>query len=333
MNNRAEARIAFAETEALQALQGDAGARSYFRLAEKNQILMDCAPELGGVEKFCQTQSWFQHLPVPKIYKQDIEQGFVLLEDFGDEWLFHDLKNNPKNTMQEVLVLLGKWQKETQKIIPFLNPYDEAVYLREMNLFLEYFLPHHQLIVSSREALLLKEMIQNLATELNQWQKVCVHRDWHCRNLMRLKIPDNKPINPIVADFEKQLPQWQRNKRVLKNNGIGILDFQDTLLGSPTYDLISITRDCYIQYDWRTIRRWEESFRQENYPEIASEQWEKLCNQSALQRHLKVLGLFVRLAKNGKPRYLDDLPLVLRHTKHEAKKLNLNLLVNLLERI
>ena len=120
-----------------------------------------------------------------------------------------------------------------------------------------------------------------------------MHRDYHCRNLMRC------------------------------NDGrIGILDYQDALWGHPAYDLVSLTRDCYLRYPSVDVRRWEEAFRVRHHPAIAAQDWARACDAVSLQRHLKVLGLFVRLAtRDGKSGYLADLPRVLAYACEEAAAL------------
>ena len=106
------------------------------------------------------------------------------------------------------------------------------------------------------------------------------------------------------------------------DGSIGILDYQDALWGHPAYDLVSITRDCYLRYPPADVRRWEEAFRARHYPAISAQDWARTCDAVSLQRHLKVLGLFVRLAqRDGKTGYLADLPRVLTHACDEASAL------------
>ena len=106
------------------------------------------------------------------------------------------------------------------------------------------------------------------------------------------------------------------------DGSIGILDFQDALWGSPAYDLVSLTRDCYIRYPQADVRRWEADFRARYLPQESAEDWAQTCDAVSLQRHLKVLGLFVRLAeRDGKRGYLADLPLVLAYACDEAAAL------------
>jgi hypothetical protein len=139
--------------------------------------------------------------------------------------------------------------------------------------------------------------------------QVFVHRDYHSRNLMVL--PDGNP---------------------------GILDFQDAVYGPITYDLVSLLRDAYIQWDealvldW-VIRYWERARRigLPVNPDIDS--FYRDFEFMGLQRHLKVLGIFARLNyRDGKDAYLRDLPLVMEYTRKAAHRYKeLSPLVRLLD--
>ena len=126
--------------------------------------------------------------------------------------------------------------------------------------------------------------------------QVFVHRDYHSRNLMLLNPSDAAPK-------------------------FGILDFQDAVRGPLSYDLVSILRDAYIEWpeeqtlDW-TVRYWEAA-RKAGLP-IAADPGEfyRQFDFMGLQRHLKILGIFARLNyRDGKPQYLNDLPMVLRYVR------------------
>ena len=296
--NRESARRAFAvsalgEAIALAALGGDASFRRYFRVqdSDRSYILMDAPPALDGVTLFQERSAQFRacRLPVPEIYAADSTQGFLLLEDYGDRWLYHDLVEAPEAPMTQALALLGEWQAATAGLRDSIPPYALDRLQTEVALTREWFFPWLGIDADSAP---LQALETQLATEASQ-PAVCVHRDYHCRNLMRR------------AD-----------------GSIGILDYQDALWGHPTYDLVSITRDCYLRYPLADVRRWEEDFRARHYPTIATQDWARACDAVSLQRHLKVLGLFVRLAnRDGKTGYLADLPRVLAYACDEAAAL------------
>jgi aminoglycoside/choline kinase family phosphotransferase len=111
---------------------------------------------------------------------------------------------------------------------------------------------------------------------------------------------------------------------VLDSGNPGILDFQDAVYGPITYDLVSLLRDAYIQWDeelvldW-AIRYWERA-RRAGLP-VANDidSFYRDFEFMGLQRHLKVLGIFARLYhRDGKAAYLDDMPLVMEYTRKTA---------------
>jgi N-acetylmuramate 1-kinase len=145
--------------------------------------------------------------------------------------------------------------------------------------------------------------------------KVAVHRDYHSRNLMVLSSPDSMPR-------------------------LGIIDFQDALEGPITYDLVSLLRDAYIEWrepeviDW-AIGYWERA-RKAGLP--VSDQFGEFYKDfewMGLQRHIKVLGIFARLAiRDGKERYVADMPLVAKYCLAAAQRyIALKPLANLMSRV
>ena len=296
--NRESARRTFAVSAlragiTLTALGGDASYRRYFRVQDGGYtyILMDAPPEHGGVALFQERSDQFRacDLPVPQIHAADVAQGFLLLQDYGDRWFYHDLTDAPETAMTQALDLLGDWQQATANLRDAIPPYETARLHTEVALMREWFLPWLDIRADSAP---LQALETRLAAEVHQ-PAVCVHRDYHCRNLMRR------------AD-----------------GSIGILDYQDALWGHPAYDLVSLTRDCYLRYPSADVRRWEENFRARHHPAIAAQDWARACDAVSLQRHLKVLGLFVRLAtRDGKSGYLADLPRVLSYAHSEAAAL------------
>lgn len=297
--DRESARRAFAvsyigEAATFTPLGGDASYRSYYRCQTNgaSYILMDAPVAAGGIDLFVQRAQQFAAcgLPVPHIHAADSAQGFLLLDDFGDRWLWQDLRKNAAATLPQALTLLGQWQQVTATLQADIPPYEPSRLHTEVALTREWFLPWLNIAVDTARW---QESENWLVKRAGQGRALCVHRDYHCRNLMRR------------AD-----------------GSIGILDFQDALWGSPAYDLVSLTRDCYIRYPQADVRRWEADFRARYLPQESAEDWAQTCDAVSLQRHLKVLGLFVRLAeRDGKRGYLADLPLVLAYTCDEAAAL------------
>jgi aminoglycoside/choline kinase family phosphotransferase len=178
-----------------------------------------------------------------------------------------------------------------------LPPYDAAVLLREMALFPEWFCGRHLgLTLDAEEAAMLESSFAVLVTEALRQPQVFVHRDYHSRNLM-------------VGDGARH------------GANPGILDFQDALYGPITYDLVSLLRDCYIEWSPEQVSAWIAEFRDAAASAglgvgSSADEFQRWFDFMGVQRHLKVLGIFARLFhRDGKPGYLRDLPLTLAYVR------------------
>ena len=272
-------------------LTGDAGLRRYFRLFYANgetKILMDCKAEPKIAENFINATNYLKskNLPVPIIYKA--ENSLILLEDLGEKTIEGVVEKMP-----QILNLLSDWQQKLTTPPPFFKTHDFALLREELSRFELWFVPY---VLGREFSKLEKELFDKdcltIIKNIENQPKVVIHRDFHSRNLMQRK-----------------------------NGELVLIDYQDGLWGYAPYDLVSITRDCYLDHSEHYLT-WEENFRKANYPQISSKNWQLACNYASLQRHLKVLGLFVRLAKQeNKTRYLNDLPLVKKYALKETEDL------------
>ncbi len=121
---------------------------------------------------------------------------------------------------------------------------------------------------------------------------MCVHRDYHSRNIMWL--PEQPP---------------------------GIIDFQDAVQGPVSYDLLSLLRDCYIEWPDYQVQAWVDYFIEQSDWELDKAQFMQWFDWMGLQRHIKVAGIFARLNyRDGKSGYLKDIPLTLRYIVRQAEK-------------
>ena len=140
--------------------------------------------------------------------------------------------------------------------------------------------------------------------------QVCVHRDFHSRNLM-----------------------------LLDGGGLGVIDFQDAVHGPIAYDVVSLLRDCYIAWPDEQVYAWVERYRQRlaaaGLVDADAARFARWFDLIGLQRHIKVLGIFCRLwYRDGKPGYLRDLPLVWRYVRDVGMRYpQIAPLVELLERV
>ena len=280
-------------------LAGDASFRRYARIKLNNKtfMLMDAPPEKEDCVPFVTIDEFFDAhgVRVPHIVAKDLEQGFLLLEDFGDVLLSVLLTDETVD---------GYYAQSFAQLIQLqsidgLNHFPEYSYeklMSEMALLTDWMLPSLQIKPSDEERALIKRTFAILANAALAQPQVIVHRDFHSRNLM------------VLADEKEQ----------------GVIDFQDAVIGADTYDLISITRDAYVQWNPERVYSWFQTFY--NLLPVSAkegrdfEQFKKDADFMAIQRHIKILGIFVRLfERDGKSGYLKDLPRVMWYLLEESK--------------
>jgi aminoglycoside/choline kinase family phosphotransferase len=303
-------------------IAGDASPRSYFRVSlsrhkrvnrPANMIVVKSPPSENN-RAFLSVGDLLSSAGIrtPRVAASSVEQGFFLLEDFGDQVLLENLRGqtnvNPYRRSIEVMLAMTKVDTSG------LSIYSEAKLRSELELFPEWFL-RRLLNLSFRGAPLklfnsLSEII--IAAALEQ-PAIFVHRDFHSRNLM-----------------------------VLDSGELGVIDFQDAVVGPMTYDPVSLLKDCYIRWPREQQLLWLRIYF-EQLPEELRVQIETLPPASGagvqsslqalkglggfarfcrwfdlmgLQRHLKVLGVFARLyLRDGKPDYLQHLSLVAEYVR------------------
>jgi N-acetylmuramate 1-kinase len=339
----------------------DASFRRYFRATFADgttRVVMDAPPPHEDCRPFLHIAKLFEEAGthVPHVYAQDIEQGFLLLSDLGNTTYLQALTaSNARDLYDAATDTLIKIQLASRE--NELPPYDEALLLREMRLFPEWYITRH-LGVTLNEAQNAKlETVFARIIDNNLAQpRVYVHRDYHSRNLMYVERPLLNPLGettshstrlPKTAAKSLVIPQAGRAQRGgrsqanEKGNFLtspGILDFQDAVYGPVTYDLASLFKDAYIHWeeaeiiDW-LVRYWEKA-RKAGLP-VASDfsEFYRDYEWMGVQRHLKVLGIFARLYhRDGKDGYLKDLPLVMAYLRAAcARYIDLKPLLNLLD--
>ncbi len=280
-------------------LAGDASFRRYARIILNNKtfMLMDAPPEKEDCGPFVTIDEFFDHhgVRVPHIVAKDLEQGFLLLEDFGDVLLSTQLNDQ---TVDAHYAQSFKQLVQLQSIdaVEHLPEYAYTKLISEMELLTDWLLPALKVQLTEDEQALIKRTFAILANAALAQPQVIVHRDFHSRNLMIL---------------EGEVEQ-------------GVIDFQDAVIGADTYDLISITRDAYVQWNPERIYSWFKVF-YDLLPAAQKqdrdfEQFKQDADLMAIQRHIKILGIFVRLfERDGKSGYLKDLPRVMWYLLEESK--------------
>jgi hypothetical protein len=280
----------------------DASFRRYFRVTrgEDTYIVMDAPPEKENLGPFLSVARILLGigLNVPMVLAKDPNRGFLLLSDLGQRQYLDALRLDgaPDRLYADALGALSTMQTADSGMARTLPRYSHALLMREMELTPEWFLRGHLgLQVSAAERGMLDRLFETLAQSALAQPATFVHRDYHSRNLL-----------------------------VTAANNPGILDFQDAVWGPVTYDLVSLLKDCYVEWPASRVRTWALQYREQllakGFPLDATEpkfiRWFDLVG---LQRHIKVLGIFARLYyRDGKSQYLKDLPRVLRYVRDAA---------------
>jgi len=103
---------------------------------------------------------------------------------------------------------------------------------------------------------------------------------------------------------------------ISNDNNPGVIDYQDAVIGPITYDLVSLFKDCYIEWPKENIEQWLSYYLKQlsTTQHINKETLTRWFDLMGVQRHLKILGIFARLNyRDGKSQYLNDLPLTLKY--------------------
>jgi aminoglycoside/choline kinase family phosphotransferase len=267
-----------------QSVAGDASFRRYFRLQVdgESRILMDAPPPGEDVRPFIDVARRMRAagLHAPEITHADTLNGYLLLEDFGDD-LFRGLLNehNAHTYFPGLFETLGMMALSVDA--GDLPGFDTKKLRRDMDLFPDWYLGHHRNTISRRQIDAIWDEFCTCVIDSALEQPQCfVHRDFHSCNL-------------------------------LKTNGdrIGIIDFQDAVLGPVSYDFVSLIWDRYIDWPRAQIEDWMEEFRLKLDLEIDPEQWQRYCDLMGLQRNFKIVGIFARLYyRDGKNGYIEMIP-------------------------
>jgi aminoglycoside/choline kinase family phosphotransferase len=286
--------------DSLRAASADASFRRYFRVDlgdGSSAIVMDAPPPQEDVRPFIAVAELLgaTGVSVPTVLAQDVGQGFLLLSDLGATTYLQQLNADTAPALYlDAIDALVQIQMHSQPGV--LPDYDRALLQRELMLFPDWYIAKHLgVTLSEAQHSSLNGVFDALLANNLAQPQVTVHRDYHARNLMVLPVG-----NP------------------------GILDFQDAVYGPITYDLVSLLRDAYIEWDeeqvldW-AIRYWERAKRAGLPVNPDIDAFYRDFEFMGLQRHLKVLGIFARLFhRDGKDAYLKDLPLVMRYTRKVA---------------
>jgi len=284
----------------LTKIAGDASFRSYYRINsdKKSFILMFAPPKFEKTLPFIEVANILidNQINAPKIIAKNQAEGLLIIEDFGDFTLAKFIQNNISILENKKLALneefrLYKMACDSLLKISQINQfgniarYNNGELFREMMLFVDWYLPHIKIQLSNADKGLFKKLCFDLFDNLSNNNQVLVLRDYHSENIM-----------------------------VVNQNKLGFLDFQDALIGSPAYDFLSLLEDARrdMKFD---IAKSLFQYYQEN-SSFDKRQFTIDYAIFSLQRNLKILGIFCRLAnRDGKIQYLELLPRVFEFIK------------------
>ena len=287
-------------TKNLVAIRSDASFRKYYRL-ENNTLVMDAAPEKGeSVSKFSEIATILHsfNLSAPKIIDVNYKEGFILLEDFGDKifstYMNKENKINLYKKAIDVLIDIKIKSSQNKSSLSKLTTYTFEELYRESILFIEWFIEQKlRMQISNKKREEFYQILKQAFLNIKSQNDTLVLRDYHVDNL-------------ILKDHKEPLKQ------------VGLIDFQDALLGSSFYDLASLLEDVRMplnENEKEELLKYYINMTNENYETVLRE-----INFFSLQRNLKILGIFNRLSiRDGKARYLEYLPATFNFIKSNLK--------------
>ncbi|MBK6584887.1 MAG: phosphotransferase [Gammaproteobacteria bacterium] len=282
----------------LRAVAGDASFRRYFRLVGclPTRIAVHAPPDKERNLEFIHIAAILRAAGVqaPEVLAHEPGEGFLLLSDLGDTLLLGALGEDTvealyRTALDTLLAIQGAAIQHGGWRAP---DYSAALLEQEMALFPEWYLQGLLgLEPDAGERRMLRDLFECLGASALEQPQVLVHRDYHSRNLM---------LQP--------------------DGTLGVIDFQDAVRGPLTYDLVSLLRDCYIEWPAARVQAWAREYAGRAsaaglMAPVEAATFRRWFDWMGLQRHIKVLGIFARLwLRDGKRGYLADLPLVMRYT-------------------
>lgn len=287
---------------AMQPLQPDASFRRYFRIRDHDQrwMLMDAPPAHENVQAFVTIARHLQRLGLrpPAVQAVDVENGFALLEDLGDDTFTRLLASGGDETELYALAIdvLRCVHDHPQATDVRLPSYCEQRLLNEAVLLVDWYWPAvhgHAAPIAVRETYL--QVWQTILRELPATPQTLVLRDFHVDNLL------------CIAG----------ESRVQR---CGLLDFQDAVLGPAAYDVVSLLEDARRDLTPGLAANMLERYL---HAATAAEQERFMHDYTVLgaQRHCKVIGIFQRLCcRDGKSHYLAHLPRIKRLLHHHLQQ-------------
>ncbi|HJN38148.1 MAG TPA: phosphotransferase [Gammaproteobacteria bacterium] len=275
-----------------QALKGDASTRQYYRVSKGNNsyilMLLNTSSEL---EKCITTSDTLlkNDIPCPKTLACTRQHLMILQEDFGDQRLLESLsKDNVHHWYSQAGLLLKQIQSTSLHTPPLM---DNQALIEECNLAWDWYFQHDKKL--SADETDFTQPRDWLVSQITQLPYVPTHKDFHAGNLM------------------------------IHNNTLKIIDYQDLCLGPLGYDLVSLIKDCYIDWPEASRQQWIESHHALIDCRLSLSEYRTAIQLLGLQRHIKCLGIFSRLKHvYQKPNYMQFIPRLLNYIKEAGESLD-----------
>lgn len=244
-------------------------------------VAMVAPPETEDNARFVRLARTFRAhgLATPAIHAFDQARGFVLMEDLGEtDFATAYATHDTGHVLDAAMRTLALLQTLPTEAIP---PYTTARFSDELDIFAEWLVERFLGLVVPGHFAAAREVLIDATQSV---PSCVVHRDYHCRNLI-----------------------WR------PDGTVGIVDFQDALVGPACYDIASLLRDCYVEFAEADVRRWRNRFYRLASPACDEAVFDRAFDLTAIQRQLKAVGIFARLyLSRGRSSHLGDIVPVLR---------------------
>lgn len=278
---------------AVTPLAGDASNRRYDRVTKPDgstAVLMDAPPDKGEtVQPFMDIAGFLLSigLSAPRIYHADTDAGFLLIEDLGDRLFARVMDARPEMEDPLYSAAIDVLTEVHRAVPPPLARYDADTTVPLAALAYDWYQFGITGQVDIAAKMRFSEAFRQVVAPLDPTLSVLIQRDYHAENLL-------------------WLPDREGAARV------GLLDFQDAVLGHPTYDLVSILQDARRDVprvlEQKMIDRFLMQTRHERDAFTAA------YAVFGAQRNMRILGVFARLClRDGKAHYVDLIPRVWSH--------------------
>lgn len=283
------------EFKSLKPLKNDASKRRYYRFSNNSKkfLLMDSSLEKDSFRKFIKISKWLKsnYLTSPEIYINDEKHGILIIEDFGNtKYSILCKKEKEKKELYyreaiKLLILLSKKKKPN-----FIKDYDKRTLENELDLYIKW--------------------------ELRLKKNTKAFKDWNRIWNSLLNNISYKKTAVVLRDFHVDNIFYLRDRNKLEK--IGLIDFQDSLIGHPAYDLVSLLQDVRVFLSIKEQYNFYNYYK--NNAEINQNEFKYAYLVLGTQRLFKIIGIFKKLAiKQSKTDYLKYLPRTKKLIKYNLK--------------